>query len=165
MADSRYRTKQVVEEIREPLEQCRAILRILNVFGDKKDSPLKDDFLKIYKETTETIKNQKTPAGMSLRDLQLKVQQIDGDLQILRAKLDPRLEEVKNLLQLTSLNEILEYDSQTFGILLRLMEVNNCSGTSNQLDPRIEVYAKRAYQASATLGGKQSLKRGRFQHS
>lgn len=155
---------RVIEEIREPLEQCRSILRVLNLFGDRKDGPLKEEFLRIYKETTETIKSQKS-TQVHYDVVQGKVQKIDRDLTTLREKLDPRLEAVKKLVKLNSLNEVLERDGQLCAILERVMEVSlhQKQQGDNTANERLNMYSYRARVASSALGGKHSLKRTRIQ--
>jgi hypothetical protein len=140
-------TKDMVDGIREPLEQCRSILRILSVFGPKRDS-LKEDFLKIFQRTTETLKKQKSTNPANHAELYKQTAAIEAELRSLRTKLDPKFNELKAALNVTTLAELVELDNIPFGLLERTTEING-----------IGRFSSRARNASMHLGGTYSLKK------
>lgn len=156
-AQAQKSPKEIVEVIREPLEQCRAILRILNMFGEKRDVPLKEEFLRIYRNTSEIIKNRSS-ADMTIQMLTDQVSQITKDLESLRGRLDPRFEHIKEVMQMDTLDELVEQDSQMFGILLHVVQVDEKNPGK---DKHTQMYFRRAESASTVLGGKHALKRDR----
>lgn len=153
-ATSSSKDYRKIEELREPLEQCRSMLRVLNVFGmGKKDHQLKEDFMRIFQQTTEVIKKHKQ-TKISSQEMEDEVVKIGRHLMALREKLDPRFAVIETQLHVGTVNEVFELDALPFGLLERLM----------QFEKHVK-HADRCKRASWMLGGRQVLKRAREQSS
>jgi hypothetical protein len=137
-----------VDELRDPLEQCRSILRIINVFGmGKRDLQLKEEFMRIFQRTTDSIKSYKS-GKTNTSEMEQQVTGVAKDLTELRERLEPRFKMIKDLLNAKSDNDVIELDALPFGLLERAIEVNGNAA-----------YAQRCRAASIMLGGRGSLKR------
>ncbi|KAH9255372.1 hypothetical protein BASA81_006491 [Batrachochytrium salamandrivorans] len=139
-------TKEFLENVREPLDQCRTILRILStVFQDKSDGALKQEFVDVFQRTTDLLKKK-----LPLTDLRVQTQAVSGEVFQLRAKLEPRVQKVSDYLKL-SYSEMVEIESQPFGLLQRTVEIH---GTQR--------FAVKAKRISSNVGGRVCLKMAKF---
>jgi len=135
-----------IEDLREPLEKCRAILRVFNVFGVKKEEQsYKEDFLKSFTSTTELVKKKSQITDEQRRQ---EVERIGHELQRLRDKLDRRFKEIMELCGAETEAEVIALDLQPFAFLERIVRKNGSAKI-----------ASRCRQASWILGGREVLKR------
>lgn len=140
-------TKEFLENVREPLDQCRTILRILStVFHEKSDGALKQEFVEVFQKTTDLLKKK-----LPLTDLQRQSIIVTDEVAKLRSKLEPRIQVVCEYLKL-NFAEMVEMESQPFGLLQRTVEIY---GTQR--------FAIKAKRISSIIGGRACLKIGKFE--
>ena len=140
--ENRKKLKERVETLRAPLEECRSILRVLNVFASKNNEKFKDDFVQIFQRTSQVLKNPK----MSNHPND-PISEIEADLLQLRNRLEVPLQQVKEQMRIPNIIELLDIDAhKPFGLLERFVEVN---GTSR--------FSERARKLSTNLGGRETL--------
>lgn len=139
-----------LEDLRDPLEECRSILRVVNVFGmPKRDQGLKDEFLKIFQRTTETIKQHKT-APAKREETDRSIRDIFVSLKDLRIRLEPKVSHIMHELEVQSLEELFELDTKLFGIMDRFWQLKGK-----------ERFQLRLEGVSEMIGSEKSLKRVR----
>ena len=139
-----------IESLRAPLEKCRAILRVFNVFTDVKqvkEREWKEDFLALFTRTTTLVKKAKEKT-ITPEDTVKEIMDIRRGLEQLRCKLEPRFQEIMKLCQATTEEEVIALDLKPFAFLERITQNH---GT--------EKIARRCSQASWILGGHEVSKR------
>jgi hypothetical protein len=137
-----------IEELREPLEQTRLMMRTLFVFAaKKKEHKLREEFMGLYDKITSLVESVKK--GITKYKSE-DVEKLLAGLAVLREKLRPHVKDIQVMLNAETAKEVLDIDLIHFGYLERIAKVSDNSR-----------FKERCRNASALLGGFHALKRQR----
>lgn len=122
-----------VEDLRQPLERCRAMLRVQTVFGISRSDPSnKEMFMAVFNATRDAIGKSRT---MSPEQMDQFVRKQLDTLARLENNIRPKVDHYRRLLDLETLEELYEMELEPLMLLDRYLHVR---GQTPELRKKLE---------------------------